>query len=528
MNVIKAIAVDELADGEMKAVKVDEKQDILVCRLEGQFFALGAKCTHYGAPLEKGVLSRGRIICPWHHACFDARSGQLGEPPALDALPVYPVKVEDGHVIVTLPDELESSRLPAMTLQDKLADERTFVIVGAGAAGNAAAQALREVGFQGEIKLITQESHAPYDRPNLSKDYLQGTAKEDWLALRPCSFYEDHGIDLILEQKVSRIDLVARQVIVDSGEPFPYAKLLLATGGEPRRFEAPGADLAGVFYLRSRQDAETLIQAAEQARAIAVIGAGFIGMEAAYSLKKRTGKPVTVIAPHPVPFMQIFGEAVGRLFQTQQEQHGVTFRLGSKVVALEGDHQVTAVRLESGERIEADLVLVGIGVKPATDFIDGLNKREDGGILVDEYFQAGQDVYAAGDIAVFPDAHGDRPLRIEHWRTAEQQGRIAAHHMAGITTPDTSIPFFWTAQAGLNLGYVGHASSWDEIITWGRLEDREFLVFYIKDGQLCAVAGNNRNRELAALQHLMEQRRLPTVAAFRDESLDLVALAQGG
>ena len=486
--------LSEIGDGEMKEVAVGTTP-VVVARVDGKCYALAAHCTHYGAPLAEGYLSGDRIVCPWHHACFNARNGNLEEPPALDSLANYPVRLEGDNVFVDLPTDAEDRRIPEMKHPDANADHRTFAIVGGGAAGYSAAQTLREDGFAGRIVMITPEDRKPYDRPNLSKDYLQGSAEPEWMPLRADNFYADHGIE-VLSGKVKSVKADKKELQLQSGEVLEFDRLLIATGGVPRTLDVPGSDLGNIFVLRSFDSADAIIAAAEKAQKVAVIGASFIGMEAAFSMTKR-GNSVTVIAPDKVPFIRTLGPEIGELFRSIHEANGVKFSLGSGVKGFEGGGSVQKVQLESGESIETDMVIVGVGVYPATEFLSGFELHKDGGVISDQYLAVGNDIFVAGDIVHFPDTHTGEMLRIEHWRTALQQGRIAAHNMADRPTPFTQVPFFWTTQFDVTLNYVGHATDWDEIAYDGELDSKEFLAFYIKTGNIVAVAGMNRDREIA-------------------------------
>jgi NADPH-dependent 2,4-dienoyl-CoA reductase/sulfur reductase-like enzyme/nitrite reductase/ring-hydroxylating ferredoxin subunit len=517
--------VGDLKDGEMKAFDVGETKVLLACA-NGNFHAVGATCPHYGAPLAEGELCGERIICPWHHASFDVATGDLLEPPAFDALPSYEVRIEGERVIVTLPDEPVDRRVPPMAGRGHRRDERAFVILGGGAAGYMAAQTLREEGFQGRVLMITREDRLPYDRPNLSKDYLQGHAEPGWMPLRPDEFFTEHGIEVLCGREVTRVDAKAKTVSFKGGEQLAYDALLVATGAEPRALQIAGSDLKNVLTLRSFADTDTIIAAAEQAKRAVVIGASFIGMEAASSLKTR-GLEVTVVAPNKTPFEKTLGAAIGSLFQKIHEENGVRFRLGSKVARIMGNSKVEAVELEVGEKpekpekIDADLVVIGIGVKPATDFLAEVGLHEDGGVIVDENLRAADSLYAAGDIAWFPSTLTGERQRIEHWRTALQQGRIAARNMTGKNIAYNSVPFFWTRQFDAGLLYVGHAASWDEIIIQGDLSAQDFLAFYVKGDRVLAVAGMNRDWEMAAVEGLMQDGRMPTPDQLRGVTVNL-------
>lgn len=511
----------ELANGEMKQVSANGAEILLSC-VGGNFHAVGAHCTHYGAPLVEGVLSDERVVCPWHHACFNARTGDLLEPPAFDALPRYEVKIENDQVIVRVPDGASDRRAPWMTKRDKK-DERVFVIAGGGAAGYTAAQTLREDGFTGRLLLITRENHLPYDRPNLSKEYLQGNAEPAWLPLRSVDFFSEHDIEVIKGKEIKRIDAAKKTVTFAGGEALHCDALLVATGGEPRKLPFQLESQENVFLLRSYDDSDAIIAAAQKEKRVIVIGASFIGMEVASSLMAR-GCEVTIVAPDQVPFEKILGDEIGRLFQDVHEEKGIKFKLGASVSGFAGSRKVTAVILENGELLDADLVVVGVGVKPATAFLEGLTLHQDGGVIVDEHMRAAAGVYAAGDIAYFPNPITGEGQRIEHWRTAMQQGRIAAHNMAGKDVSYDSVPFFWTRQFDVGLLYVGHAKQWDEIIYQGEVSARDFLALYTKENHLLAVAGMNRDPEMAAIEELMRLDRMPSANQLRDGSTNFLEL----
>ncbi|HEV8590044.1 MAG TPA: FAD-dependent oxidoreductase [Pyrinomonadaceae bacterium] len=513
--------INELADGEMRQVSAAGKE-ILLARVSGNFYAVGAHCTHYGAPLVEGVLSGDRLVCPWHHACFNAKTGDLQEPPALDALPYYDVRIENDQVIVRVPDSASDRRTPQMSKRDTK-DEQLFVIVGGGAAGYAAAQTLREDGFTGRLMLITREAQLPYDRPNLSKEYLQGKAKPEWLPLRPDDFFAEHDIEVVSGKEIERIDAAKKAINFADGESLLCDAVLVATGGEPRKLPFQSEGHENVFLLRSYTDVAALVAAAEKGKRAVVIGASFIGMEAASSLTAR-GCEVTVVAPDDVPFQKTLGAKIGKLFQDVHEEHGVKFKLGASVAGFSCARKVTAVVLGNGERLDADLVVVGVGVKPATDILKGVTLHRDGGVIVDEHMRAADGVYAAGDIAYFPHSLTGKRQRIEHWRTAMQQGRIAAHNMAGKEVSFDGVPFFWTRQFDVGLLYVGHAKEWDEIIYQGDVSARDFLAFYVKENRILAVAGMNRDREMAAIEELMRLNRMPMVAQIKHGPADVTGL----
>jgi NADPH-dependent 2,4-dienoyl-CoA reductase/sulfur reductase-like enzyme/nitrite reductase/ring-hydroxylating ferredoxin subunit len=512
----------DLRDGEMKEVSVGETR-ILLARVDDKFHAVSATCPHYGGPLAEGVLCGARVMCPWHHAAFNIVKGDLEEPPALDALVSYTVRLEGEKILVTVPDDAKDRRTPHMVRHDPLADTRQFVIIGAGAAGYAAAQALREEGFRGSLVMITREDRAPYDRPNLSKDYLHGHAEPEWMPLRSEQFFRQHDIRLILKKHVSRVDAHTKKITFESGETMDYDALLVATGGAPVRLNIPGSDLKNVFLLRSFADADSIIETATRSRRAVVVGASFIAMEAAFSLRER-GLEVTVVAPSQEPFEATLGAEVGAVFRREHESHGVRFKLGCIVYRFEGNHNVEAVMLDNGELIETDMVVVGVGVRPVTQFLQGIELDESGGVVVDSRLRAAENLYAAGDIASFVDARGGKRERIEHWRTAQQQGRTAARNMLGRDVVFDGVPFFWTRQFDVGLLYVGRATSWDEIIFRGEVSSKDFLAFYVKNNRVLAVAGMNRDLEMAAIEELMRLDRMPAAEQLKRSNVSLVEM----
>lgn len=516
-----ACKLSEIADGEMKEVQVDSTP-VLLAKVDGRCYALAAHCTHYGAPLAEGYLSGDRIVCPWHHACFNARTGALEEPPALDSLAAYPIRIEGDNLFVDLPEGAPDRRTPPLTQRDA-GDTRTFAIIGGGAAGYMAAQTLREEGFAGRLVIITRESRTPYDRPNLSKDYLHGHADPEWMPLRGDDFYAEHEIEVLFNKEVTDVDPKSRQITFADGQTMDCDALLIATGGEPRRLQLPGGDLKNVFVLRSFDSADSIIAAAEGVKKAVVIGASFIAMEAAFSLTER-GLDVTVIAPDKVPFERTLGPEIGRLFQSVDEANGVKFRLGEHVTALNGETNVDGVELESGDVVNADLVIVGIGVSPATGFLRDFEKQKDGSVKVDDFMSLGNNIFAAGDIATYVDVRTGEPTRIEHWRTALQQGRLAAKNMLGRQVRNDSVPFFWTTQFDLTLNYVGHASGWDSIEFQGDVGKKDFLAFYIKNGIVSAVAGMNRDRELDVWEERFRLKRVPSPSELANENVNRAAV----
>jgi apoptosis-inducing factor 3 len=516
--------INELKDGEMKSYEIAEDKKVLLVKMNGEFHAIGGLCPHYGASLDGGVLSGDRVVCPWHHASYDVRSGDLQEPPSLDGLAHYEVRIEGEDVIVRVPEPFEGKKSHEISKFEPEIDRRIFVIIGAGAAGNAAAQTLREDGFRGRIVMITHEDRLPYDRPQLSKQYMEGQSDAEGVLLRPEDFYKEIGIELKLQKKVIGVDTTNKSVSFKNGETISYDKLLMASGGIARNSNVSGANLGNIFTLRSFEDAERIFKASKKANHIVMVGSSFIAMETANALRERK-RTVTVVTRESVPFGAALGPELGKIFQMLHERKGVNFKFQAELNRFEGAGKVQAVVLETGERISSDMVILGIGVIPATEFLrDTGLLLPDGSVRVDDHFKAGPDIYAAGDIATFREWRTGAEMRIEHWRTAEQQGRVAAHNMAGKEIAYRSVPFFWTNQVGLFFRYVGHAKKWDEIIVHGNLSALDFIVFYVKDNQIHAAGGNNRDKEIAAIEELMRLDKMPSPDEIRNKSVNFVEL----
>ncbi|MVM40483.1 Rieske 2Fe-2S domain-containing protein [Spirosoma sp. HMF3257] len=503
--------VDDLVDGELKEVRVGDT-DVLLARADGQYYALFPKCSHYQGPLVKGLLNGHRLVCPWHNACFDIRTGHRLEAPALNGLPTHEVRIENDQVFVRLTTNQESLENPMVTPDEAITE--TYVIIGSGGAGAFAAEGMREGGFAGKIVMLTESGEAPYDRPNCSKDYLQGKAPDEWMTLRSEEFYQDYGIDVRTGQHVTSLDPVTKRIELASGEAITYDKALLCSGGKPNALPGIDVDLKGVYSLRSLHDSQTLRELGKQGKRVVIIGSSFIGLEGAMSLRK-LGSEVDVVGLENTPFEKILGEKIGRVIQGWHEKEGIRFHLGRKVAHIEGEGTVNAVVLDNGERISADFVLLGLGVKPRTDFLKDIPFEKDGGVKTDAYLNVKDGLYAAGDIAHYPTNDGFQ--RIEHWKVAGQQGHVAGLAMAGKEESYQAVPFFWSNQQGKRINYVGHATKVDEIIYEGDPEkDDSFLALYIQDGQIKAAAGLKRDQDIIAIRELMHEGRMPAVETARD------------
>lgn len=478
---------------------------VLLARSGGQTYAIGGACPHAGGPLHEGVLADGLVVCPWHKAAFRLDTGQRASPPAVDDVPCYPVQEEHGRLLMAL--DAPARPAPPSPVMAKA----TFVVIGAGAAGAVAAQTLREAGFAGRLVMIGREDRLPYDRTVLSKYTLSGQQGGEKSPLQEAAFYETHRIERRTGE-VAELHAPTRQVVFADGSRLSYDQALLATGGEPQALDAPGHDLPGVHLLRAPDDAAAILRSAEGASRAVVIGDGFIGIEAAGSLRER-GLAVTVVLAGAEPFEKKLGPEVGRAFRRVHEGKGVVFRSNVKAVALEGNGRVEQVRLSDGTALPADLVVAGLGVRPATAMLRGVDLREDGGVTAGADLRIADGLFAAGDIAAFP-FHG-APIRVEHWRVAQQHGRVAALNMLGGREVSDAVPFFWTIHYTKRLDYVGHASEWDGVVIDGDLQAPDFTAFYVTNGSVKAVAGWGRDQAMAAAVGLMDRRHDWTVEALR-------------
>jgi NADPH-dependent 2,4-dienoyl-CoA reductase/sulfur reductase-like enzyme/nitrite reductase/ring-hydroxylating ferredoxin subunit len=482
-----------------------EGEAVLLTRCGGELLAVGAHCTHYGAPLADGLIVGDSIRCPWHHAAFSLRTGEMLRPPALANLACWRVE-ESGGVAVVSERRIDPPHLASGSTRAEDPDApESIVILGGGAAGAVAAETLRREGYSRSVTIIEAGPAAPYDRPNLSKDYLAGTASEEWIPLRAPTFYADNGIELVLGRRVTAIDPHARAVFLDDGTSRRFGTLLIATGAIPVRLDiAPTGQR--IHYLRSLSDSQSIIHAAAKAKRAVVLGASFIGLEVAAALRTR-GLDVTVVGPESRPLERILGPELGDFVRAVHEEHGVDFRLGQVASAIGR----TSVTLQSGEQLNADLVVAGIGVRPDTDLADGADISTDRGILVDEYLETSvPGIYAAGDVARWPDSHTGERVRVEHWVVAQRQGQTAARNMIVGSTGDRerfdAVPFFWSRHYNVAISYVGHALRWDEVKIEGDLARRDCAVTYLAQGRTLAVATVFRDRASLTAELALERR----------------------
>ena len=465
---------------------------VMLARVDGVCSAVGATCTHYGGPLAEGLVVDGTVRCPWHHACFDLRTGAALRPPALNDLPRWHVEEHDGRVVVgaRLEIPVAARRMPQRAPE-------SVGIVGAGAAGQAAAETLRREGFAGHITMYDCVESEPVDRPNLSKDYLAGSAQPEWIPLRPAEWHTEHNVELV-RSEVQAIDAKARRVVA-GGRDRAFDRVILATGAEPIRLSLTGSG-PRVLYLRTLADSDGVIAAAANARRVVVLGASFIGLEVAASLRTR-GLDVHVAAPESRPLERVLGTDLGTFIQALHEEKGVVFHLGRLAKSLDAGHVV----LDDGSRLPADFVVAGVGVRPRTQLAETAGLRMEKGVLVNEYLEtSAPGVFAAGDIARWPDPHSGAAIRVEHWVVAQRQGQAAARNAIGAAERFTAVPFFWSAHYDVSINYVGHAEKWDRTVVEGSPAQRDCAVRYLSGSKQLAVATIFRDRDSLEVEARME------------------------
>jgi NADPH-dependent 2,4-dienoyl-CoA reductase/sulfur reductase-like enzyme/nitrite reductase/ring-hydroxylating ferredoxin subunit len=477
------MSVDGLPIGAKQVVKARDT-DVLLIHYDGGIVAVQPKCPHAGASLEKGAVCNGRLVCPWHLGTFALPGGELLEPPPMEALKTYPVRLDANDILVD--PEPKPSVNVSMT---QVADSPVFVLVGAGAAGTMAAVTLVEHGFSGRIVIVDPVPEEPVDRTQLSKDALGGKMPLEKVAIDKLN---DARFDR-LDVAVTTLSSANREIHLSDGSVMSFDKALIATGGRPKRLPIPGAERA--YLIRHPADVQQVLDARKGKKETVIIGTSFIGLEAASALLE-AGMNVTIVGKEELPFERQFGEQIAESLKRLHESKGTQFRLGAEVMEI----TPTAVKISlnsNEEEVPADLVIMGVGVTPELEFEHDLPVAKDGGIKTDSSLRAANTIWVAGDIASVSDT------RIEHWRVAEQQGRVAALAMLGRNVAYDGVPFFWTYFFGKRLGYLGHAKEWDNIIIEGDIEKQHFIAFYVQDGYVHAILSCDYESEMAALSETM-------------------------
>ncbi|RVD86736.1 uncharacterized protein DFL_004997 [Arthrobotrys flagrans] len=506
----REVTVEGLGDTKLLLVQVGQNVT-----------ALSPRCTHYGAPLVKGTLTpSGRLKCPWHGACFNAITGDIEDAPALDSLNSFPVLLNGDDLTIEAEESKikEFGRVPTYACKQAVSDD-TVLIVGGGSGAIGALEALREYGYQGKIIVLSKESYPPIDRTKLSKALITDPNKIAW---RTIEFLKGLDVDFHTSTIVKGVDFEKHSVETEDGQTFHYNKVILATGATPKNLPLKGfKDLGNIFTIRTIETAKAIVDAIglDGGKKIVVIGSSFIGMEVANFLVGKKHE-VTVVGMEEVPMERVMGKLVGASFQSILEKKGVKFYMKASVEAAEpsgsNSSLVGSVVLKDGTSFEADAVILGVGVAPATEYIKHVPLEKDGSLRVDENFRVNsvKDAYAIGDIATYPyrgpGSLSDSVVRIEHWNVAQNSGRVVAKHIATGETADFFTPIFWSA-LGLQLRYCGNTiGGYDDVVIDGNLEENKFVAYYTQGETVVAVASMQRDPIVTQCSELMRRHAMPS------------------
>ncbi|WOO85261.1 Apoptosis-inducing factor 1 [Vanrija pseudolonga] len=529
MSLIKTLPVlddKDLAEGEHKAVEFDGTK-ILLSRVKGEVHATSAHCTHYGAPLEKGVLdSSGRLVCPWHNACFNVTTGDIEDSPGLDSLWKYAVEIKDGKIFVSASEKEVKAKvgrvIPRARKPIAATQKLKVVIVGGGAGAIHTIESLRERDYAGDITVISAEPYAPIDRTKLSKGLVDDATKVEWRT--PEVLTNDFGVELQLGTSVTAIDTQAQTVTTDKGASVKYDHLVLAPGSIPRKIPIPGIDLDGVVTIRHTSDVKAVNDALGPDADVVIIGTSFIGIEAAQALAKKEHKSLVVVGVDEVPFENILGRDVGLSLVKNLEGQGITLHRGAKIEALTASpdgKKVAGIQIKDIGTLPASVVIVGTGVRPATDFLkaSSIALERDGGVTVDEYLRVAghKNVYAIGDIAHYPQFPDGFSRRVEHWNVAGNHGREVGRTIANPDQPAAyrRAPHFWST-IGKGLRFVSTGAPSDETYFDGSAEDLKFVLYQAKGGKITTVASMGRDPIVAKASELFIEGKLPTLDEIRN------------
>ncbi|PZC94417.1 rubredoxin-NAD(+) reductase [Pyrenophora tritici-repentis] len=517
---LKDVTSLQMKNGEKKEVEVEgvEGGKVLLLKVQDQVHATSSNCTHYGAPLVKGVLTpEGRLTCPWHGACFNVSTGDVEDAPALDPIAKYEVVEKDGAVYVKTTQEALKANRKFLNIKCSSVSEDKVLVIGGGSGTLGAIEGLRGGGYTGKITVISKEGYQPIDRTKLSKALLADISKAAW---RQKEFYMDASIDII-EDEAKSIDFSGKTVSTKSGKEYDYSKLVLATGGTPRWLPLDGlkGDLGNVFLLRTLPDAQNILKAVgDNGKKVVVVGSSFIGMEVGNCLASMKND-VTIIGMEEEPMERVMGKKVGAIFRGLLEKNGVKFQMSASVdkatPSKDDSSKVGGVHLKDGTVLEADLVIEGVGVAPATEYLKGnssVTLEKDGSLKTDESFAVNglKDVYAIGDIATYP-YHGPggdgSPVRIEHWNVAQNAGRSVAHTINNPgSKPKPFIPVFWSA-LGSQLRYCGNTvGGYDDVMLQGEPDKASFIAYYTKGETVVAVASMMKDPYMTQAAELMRRK----------------------
>lgn len=514
----------DLRDGEMMEVEVGD-HNVLLVRCDGVYSAISNQCTHYGAPLSEGVLSGCRVRCPWHGSCFNVKTGDLEEYPGIDCLPCHKVKVENNKVYVSVKKRIrgQPKRVKWMGVRDQSVSH-TVMLLGGGAACLMCAETLRQENYGGRIIMVSRDDLLPYDKTRLSKVM---NAESDSLLMRRMDFFHKHDIEVWLKKEALSIDTNKKTVTFDDGLIQSYDQILIATGCRAKGLDCPGANLERVLMLETPEDARCVHYACTGCRTV-IVGTSFIGMEvAAYLLD--TSSSMTVIGSSELPYQKTLGREIGKVTMTMLEEKGVTFYMNDAVAEVQGkNRRVKAVKLKSGITIEADLLIVAIGVSPNSEFLKGSRVRMDSKnyVIVDEYMRTNiTDVYCAGDLTSFPlkMAKGQK-VSLGHWQIAQAHGRIAALNMLCREVELNTVPYYWTVLFGRTIRYAGYGEGYTEMVLKGKFENMKFLALYLKDGEVVAAAGLNVEPAVSVVAERLAEGRVITKAEAESDDLSWLKL----
>lgn len=530
LKLADGLSADTIKNGQKFEVEVEgvDEGKLLLLKVNDELRAMNRKCTHYGAPLVKGVVTGdGRLTCPWHGACFNTTTGDIENAPALDHLNVFPVQLKKGDIYITgTAEKIKAfSRVPGIKCRPADTAEHV-VVVGGGSGAIGAIESLREKGFSGRITCISKEPHLPFDRTKLSKTLMADLAKLQW---RDSQYFKDAGVNFELESTVQDVDFDTKKVYFRRGgttQVIEYGKLILATGGTPKRLPMDGFDLSNVLTLRGLDDVKAILSESGEGKKVVVVGSSFIGMEVGNCLAGKKND-VTIIGMESAPLERVMGAKVGKIFQRLLVKNGVKFKMDSSIdkalPSASNSKRVGAILLKNGETVDADVVILGVGVSPETSFIkDSSLLLEDKSFEVDDHWRVKglQDVYAIGDIATYPykgpGMTSPSNVRIEHWNVAQDAGRLVGAHIATGEHPTPFIPIFWSAM-GAQLRYCGNISphGYDELVLIGNPDEAKFVAYYCKGETVVAVASMQKDPYMSQSAELMRRGGMPTKSELK-------------